>query len=62
MTVDDVIRRVEQIRTMEVGEIARAAEADLYEDLLRAISEDECSDIRGCIRIALLTKYDLFRI
>jgi hypothetical protein len=56
LSVDDVKKRVEEIRGFSGDdECAHGAEDSLWEEVLRAISEGECDDPKGCAAAALTT-------
>lgn len=57
MTVADVAARVQAIRSSAGDdEVAHGMEDDLHQDVLRAIADGRCEDVRGCATAALETK------
>ena len=56
MTLEEVNKRVEEVRTMAGdAEIAHGAEDSLHTDVLAAISNGECEDPAACASAALKT-------
>jgi len=56
LTVADVAVRVQRIRSMAGDdEVAHGEEDLLHQDVLTAIANGRCEDVRGCARAALET-------
>ena len=53
LTVEDVKKRLSDIGATKSDEGAHVLEDRLYEDVLRAIADGQCSDPAGCAREAL---------